>query len=379
MRALLIAAILAAAPGVLAAQGSLFGIRGFGHPGRAMSVRSLGTGGAFAPVDELSSTNPGAVGGAALFAASFSALQDFRAVSSLAGDEDVRAARFPLIAVAGPVGRSKFAVGLSFSTYLDRDFALAQTDTLILRGVPVEVFDTTFSRGGFSDIRAALGYKLGRRGAIGLGLHLITGATRNELRRTFTDTLYASGGQRAEISGQAFGVSVGVVQQFSSTFVLAASARTDGTLRINRDSTRVSQSRLPVTVQGGLKWRPSPRLDVGAQGTFRTWSRSDADLVAQGAPGAADTYDVGIGLEYATDKRDFFHLPIRAGFRYATLPFYLVRGEQATEIGGSLGTGQRLAQGRASLDLALEYLRRSDGTGRRENAVLVSVGVTVRP
>ena len=379
MRRLLNAAALAVLmPSIVAAQGSQFGVRGLGHPGRETSIRSLATGGSFAPMDELSVLNPAAIGALGTFTATFTTQQDFRTIENALGSNNVRTVRFPLVTLGGPIRRSKFAVGLSLATYLNRDYSLATQDTLSIRGAVVPVFDTLVSQGGVSDFRFATSYRFTPRGSIGLGLHLLSGSTRNEFRRTFFDTSFVSGRQRAELSYQAFGLSVGVVQQLTSKFVVAGSARYDTPLKINLDSTRVSQTALPVTLNGGFKYRVAKGLDVAASGTYRTWSKADADLVAQGAPGAVSTIEGAAGLELATG-RNAFSKPLRAGIRYASLPFYVTTGAQAHEIAGSLGTGQFFGNSRASVDLALEYLRRSDGTGRRESSLVVSAGISVRP
>ena len=62
MRRLLPLLFLCAAPLPLVAQSSEFGTRGLGIPGRAESVRSLGTGGGFGLFDPGSSQNPAALG-----------------------------------------------------------------------------------------------------------------------------------------------------------------------------------------------------------------------------------------------------------------------------------------------------------------------------
>jgi len=377
-RLLLSAAIAAMVPSLLAAQGSQFGNRGLGQPGRLTSVKSLASGGAFAPMDELSSLNPASIAGLGAFTASFSGLQGFRTVTNAAGEEAVRESRFPLITIGGPVRNSPLSIGLSLGTYLNRDFAIATQDTVTLRGVPVPVFDTVISKGGVNDFRLAASYRTSKRGSVGLGIHVLSGSTRNELRRTFFDTNYASGRQSAELAFSALGVSVGTVQQFGSRLVVAGSARFDGTLRTDRDSVRASSVSLPMTLNGGLKLRVRQGFDVAASGTYRSWNRADASLVAQGAPGATNTIEGAFGLELATGRNPFSR-PLRAGIRYATLPFYVVRGSQPNELGASIGTGQYFGNARAAFDLSLEYLTRKDGTGRRETALVVSAGLSVRP
>lgn len=368
-----------ALPGVLAAQASQFGDRGLGQPGREMSVRALGTSGALATFDEGSSLNPASIAGLQVFTASFTTLADFRSSTNAAGSANERVTRFPQVMIAGPIPRSRFAIGLSASTYLNRDFGLATQDTLLLRGVPVPVFDTTVSKGSITDVRLALAYRTGGRGALGIAFHVLNGSTRNQLHRIFADSNYAPAVQAAELSYSGVGVSVGIAQALSSALAVSASARWDSKMTTDRDSTRVLSVAMPLTFTGAIRGRPTSRLDLGLQGIFRTWDRANDALVTAGAPGAANTYEVSFGGEYTADKNRPFRRPIRFGARYATLPFYVVTGAQPKEYGASIGTGTRFAANRAGIDLSLEHLWRSDGTGRKETAWLIGLGVSVRP
>src|SRR5918999_809719 len=113
------------APGVTVAQSSQFGVRGLGLPGRAVAVRSIGSGGAFGLFDPESSQNPAALAGVAVLTSSFTITQGFRQVENPAGETSVRDTRFPQLMVAGPVRQFPAALGFSFSNYASRDFTLA--------------------------------------------------------------------------------------------------------------------------------------------------------------------------------------------------------------------------------------------------------------
>lgn len=372
-------ALAAAAPSLLAAQSSQFGVRGLGMPGRESSVRGLATGGSFAPYDETSTLNPASVGGLPTLTASFSLLGEYSTSTNPAGSGSTRITRFPLAFFGGPIPRTRLAIALSASTYLDRDFGLATIDTVLLRGLPVGVNDTLTGRGGITDVRLAVAWRTGRTGAIGFGVHVLNGSTRTELRRTFGDSTYTAVGQSAELSASGVGFDVGFVQQIGQRIAVSGSARYDARVRIERDSTPAFDVNLPLTFTGGFKWRIAPKFDVAALGIYRTWSRSDAQLVAQGTAGAANTFELGAGLELLNDVRRPWRKPIRLGGRYATLPFYLERGIQAHEYAATAGTGTRFGGGRGGIDLTVERVWRADGTGRRDASWLVSLGWSVRP
>ena len=364
--------------GPLGAQSSQFGVRGLGLPGRALSTRAMGTGGSFGLFDAGSSLNPASIGEYTALTATFGILQNYRSSENPAGRETGRDTRFPQIAVAGPVKRIPISLGASFSTYTNRDFSLATSGTEIVRGAPVDFADTLTSRGGISDLRVAGSYRLSDRVSFGAAVHVLTGVNRSELRRTFGDTAYRGIRQRAEVSYAGVGFGTGVLVRVLPNLTLAAVGRRDGHVSVERDSTSVGSIDMPYLVGGGLRWRPIPRLDVAGHLLFRGWSRSDAGLRAFGGTGADNTTEGALGLELVRSVRRPTTLPIRLGARWSSLPFPVIDGEQPSELSFAAGTGIRFADSRGGIDVALERVRRTAGE-YRENAWLVSLGVTVRP
>jgi hypothetical protein len=369
---------LAIVPGIAGAQSAQFGARGLGFPGRGLAVRAISTGGAFGLVDPESSQNPAALASVQNLTSVFTITQGFRNVENPAGTASVRDTRFPQLMVAGPVRRFPAVVGFSFSNYTSRDFTLATSETIDLRGVPLNVSDTFSSRGGLNDFRIAGSYRFGTQWAVGAGFHIISGSNRLTSTRIFDDPNYLSSRQRSELSFTGVGVSVGVTRQFGPNFAVSAVARSDGHVNMDRDSTRVGPIDLPYSAGLGLHWRPSPRLDLAGQALVRTWSGANSDLLALGGTGAQNTVEAAVGAEYLPDPRRPYRRPIRLGAHYATLPFPLLPGQQGREFGVSAGSGVRFAQQRAGVDLALEHVWRSEGV-YSENGFILSVGISVRP
>jgi hypothetical protein len=378
VRRFLLPVLLAVLPAAADAQSSQFGVRGLGQPGRPVSARSVGSAGAFGLFDPESSLNPAALDGLAAVTAVFTGTQSFRSVENPAGSASLRESRFPLLLFGGPVRRFPMALAVGFSSYASRDFTLATVDTLSIRGTPVPVADSLSSRGGISDLRLAGSYRVAPGWAVGGGFHILTGTNRAEFHRSFEDGAYLPVNQDAELSFAGVGVSLGTVRELGPRLAVAALLRADGHVSVERDSATVSQVDLPYTLGVGLRYRLSPRLEVGTQGLYRTWSGANSDLVADGAPGAKNTYEISIGGEYVGDPRRPFRRPLRFGARYATLPFLLSTGAQPDEFSVSAGTGARFAQQRAGIDLSLEHFWRSAGAFS-ERAFVVTLGVSVRP
>lgn len=378
MRRALLLLLLVSAPGVAPAQSSQFGVRGLGFPGRGLAARAAASGGAFGLFDPESSQNPAALGGVTELTSVFTINQGFHHQENPAGTASTRDTRFPQLMVVGPVRQSAAALGFSYSNYTDRDFTVATSETIDLRGVPVGVTDSFSSRGGLSDLRLAGAYRIHNRWTLGMGFHVITGSNRLESRRSFDDPSYLSSHQSAEISYAGIGVSGGVIRQFGSRFALAAAARSDGHLNVDRDSARVSTVDLPYTFGLGARWQPIPKLNLAAQTIIRTWSGANSDLLQQGGTGAENTFELAAGAEYTPDPKRPFRRPLRLGAHYARLPFPLLPGEQGREFGVAAGSGMRFAQQRGGIDLTVEHVWRSEG-GHSERAFIVSLGISVRP
>ena len=377
-RALLLFVLAACVPAAARAQSSQFGVRGLGLPSRWLGTEAFSTGGAFGLFDSQSALDPAALASLTTLTAGFSGLQDFRHDENPAGSRSLRDTRFPLLTAGGPIQRYPAAVGVSFSNYTSRDFTLVSAGTVALRGVEVPVTDTVSSRGGLSDLRFAGAYRVGTAWVFGGAFHVITGSTRLRFRRAFADTSFQTAADSSEISYAGVGVSLGVIRNFGPGFSLAATARSDGHVNVDRDSTRIGTIDLPYTFGFGLRWRARPKLELASQVMLRTWSGANSDLLAQGGNGADKTVEVSLGGKFTPDSRHPSRRPIRFGARYGTLPFPILVGEQPHEFGVSLGTGIRFAQERAGIDLGLEHVWRSAGV-YSERAFLLDVGVTVRP
>jgi hypothetical protein len=370
--------LLAVTPGMALAQSSQFGVRGLGFPGRALTARALASGGAFGMFDAESSVNPAALGAAGTLTSVFTISRGSLHEENPGGTASTRDTRFPQLMVVGPVRRSTGALGLSYSNYSSRDFNVATSHTIDLRGVPVEVTDSFSSRGGLSDLRLAGAYRLSNRWMLGAGFHVITGSNRLDSRRSFNDPNFLPSRQNAEVSYAGIGVSAGIIRQFGRRFALAAIARSDGHLNVDRDSARVGTIDLPYTLGLGLRWQPASKLDLAAQTLVRTWSGANSDLLQQGGTGAQNTLEVAGGLEYTPDPKRPFHRPIRVGAHYTQLPFPLIPGDQGHEFGISAGSGARFGQQRAGIDLTVEHVWRSEGV-YSESGFIVSLGISVRP
>jgi hypothetical protein len=385
LSAIVMLALVSVAP----AQSSQFGIRGLGVPGRELSARSLGLGGGYGLFDGESSLNPAALSTLATATALFTSTGSWGSATNPLGTQSSRDTRFPQTLVGGPIPGSRFAIGVSYSLYTDRDFTVVSDGIASPRGVPVVVHDTLSSRGGVDDLRIGTSMRVSSTLAIGAAFHFLPGSNRLSSRRYWEDTSYHSPSESAELSYGGTGVSIGALWQPMHALQLAAVYRRDGSLTVNRDSTGVGQVliptatigvvQMPATISGALRLTPGARFSIMASGTSRNWSVADSSLTSQGAPGARNTVEFNGGLELYRDLRRPNKYPLRLGFHYATLPFLLASDPQPSEISFSIGTGRRFAADRGGFDIALQRVSRSQGSSYTETAWLVTVGLSVRP
>lgn len=371
--------VLVAVAGGAEAQSSQFGVRGLGFPLRPLSVRATATGGAFGLFDPESALNPASIGMVARFFADFQTVQSWRRSESPSGSGSARDNRYPGIFITGPIGGTRLAMSLSASGYTDRNFSLASRDTITLRGQPVEVLDTLNSQGGISDLRAALSWRQSPQVQWGFGIHLLTGSNRIFSHRVFTDTSYAGVSENNTLSYLGVGLSAGVVARLGNMVTLGGMVRADDHMHIERDTSKVASTKLPLTISGGVRIQLGERLQLAGSGLFRNWSVADADLVAQGGVGSTNTTEISAGLEFLADPKRPAHHPLRLGVYHAKLPFPLQRGQDADETAISIGSSLRFGGDRAGLDLALSRVWRKGAPGFTERAVLLNLGISLRP
>jgi hypothetical protein len=356
--------LLTAGPPVrLSAQDSQFGIRGLGTPGRFETVRSRSTGGGLGAFDALSPLTEASLGDLQQLAATAAGGASYRNVNLAGATTSLRAMRFPVMGLAGPVfGRLVLSGG--FTTYLDRTWDVRLRDSMRLRGAMRPYWDELASDGGVTDLRLAAALRVSARFALGAAVHVLSGSTRETATRVFDDTTYHPIKQNDEVRYDGLGVSGSLLVDPLPELRLSLFARSDNRLRARLGDVVTAQTDLPRTFGGGLRWAPSPSVRLAGTVTRRTWSTA--------GPGAFNTVSWSAGLEVGAG-----YSPLRIGVRGGQLPFGTAQ-TAPTEVGFAAGTGRAFSGGRALVDVGVEHLRRA-GAGLSERVWTVMLGFTVRP
>jgi hypothetical protein len=347
----------------LAGQDSQFGIRGLGTPGRWESVRARATGGAFGPFDPLSPLVDATLADVGHLTASAMVGTSYRDAAVAGASTALRATRFPLMLLAGPVAPRLVLAG-GFTTYLDKSWDVTTRDSVLLRGTMARYRDDIGSDGSVADLRFAAASRLTPRLALGGGLHLLAGSTRATAQRTFDDTVYHAVQQTSDVRYDGFGVSGSALVGLAPGLSVALWGRSDTRLRARVLGATTAQTDLPKMAGGGVRLIPSPSARFAAAVAWRSWSHA--------GPGAFNTWTWSAGAELGGGLA-----PIRVGVRGGQVPFG--PGSTApTEFGVAVGTVRAFSQGRALVDFALERLERKGG-GLDERVWTLLIGITVRP
>lgn len=373
-RIVLVVALMALGTSDSSAQTSVYSVLGLGYPGRAISVRTRAMGGGLATLDPGSALNPGAVAAYRQLSTSVTVTSSFREYTvndtTVAGLKDTR---FAYASIGGPFGNAPVAFNLTFATYLDRTYDVVDTGRVEIRGDTVGYVENISSDGAVIDLRGAVAWEIDPKLRAGVAFHILSGTTENVFRRNFEGTDYAPLNRDDRVSFTGFGGSAGIVYLPEPYLRLAASVRinSDVSVKLTEDVT-FGQTPLPTEVSGGVFFAPVPTIRFASTAIWRSWSNTAKGLLAPDAANAYDTWEIGSGVELQGPG----NLPLRFGFRYAQLPYS--PAEQAREINLSFGSGFGFAQGRATLEFAIERAMR-DGGGAEEKVWMLSFELRVVP
>ena len=386
----ILAGLLLVALGASAAeaQGNL-STQGFGYPPGQLSTSSMSVGGGTAEMDPASGLNPAA---AALWGATVLFMQyepELRTVKTASGSARTTTARFPMVGISVPLVR-RLTAQVSASTFLDRTWNSASETTQDIGGTPVDAIEFFSSNGGITDFRLALAYSASPRFQLGVAGHVVSGENRITIEQQFPDTVTFSGTtQRSDISYGAFGASGGLVWRPSSALGIGASIRVGGDMETQAGDTVLSSAKMPMRYGVTVAYSGISGLGLSARAGFDEWSAMEPLRRAGSNMRAFDAWDYGVGADVAGPTIGRRTIALRLGARYRGLPFGAggaPGGEQSpvNELSFSGGFGIPLGVGRSQLDVGVvRATRKLESTVTlnpvQESAYIFSFGVRVRP
>ena len=359
-----------------AAQGTLSG-QGFGYPAGGLSTHAEGVGGSIAENDPLSPINPAGLTAWGRPGLYFQYDPEFRTLQTNGGSDHTLTARFPLISGALNIG-SRFTLGISSTTYLDRTWETSFTGYAHFQGGDSSLYNERFSTdGAINDFRGALSFAVLPTLSIGVAGHVLTGQNRLLISRTFADTTFALFSQRSELSYTGHSVSGGISWRPLPTLSVGVSGDAGGTLNSFRNDTSLSSARVPKRVGAGTVFGGISGLLLSANAEWNGWSAMNG--LAESEVRAVDGWDWGLGAEVRAPSLLGQELPVRLGYRRRILPFE-ADGAEVHETDYSLGLGIPVSRGRSRVDVAFTRANRNSALPDvQEHAWIMSFGFFIRP
>lgn len=369
------------APAAATAQ-SLFSTRGLGLPIHPTDARARGLGGVGLGMQgaELGWMNPADVVGLAAPGLALSYQHDDFSASFDGREHDGGTARFPLVLGAFPIGR-RAAVLIGAAGFLDQNWAVERTDTLVVDGDSISVLDRFTSEGGVTQLRIGGGYRVLDQLVLGAAFDYYLGSVQRSGGRIFPGESQP-GCCRSEWRYSGTGGSVGLEWRPSGALTVATAATFGGTLEADSDDAGATDTAydIPTRLGVGASGRVSNNLLVALSGEWSGWGTMDETLAEEG--GARDVISLHGGLEW--DGATLFGrtLPIRLGGRRAELPFGWGTPEApsgwADETAITSGLGVILGNGAVRADIAGERGSRGGSeAGIEESFWRTTLSVTV--
>ena len=353
------------------------GSQGFGYPPGQLSAYSRSVGGGTAETDALSPINPAALALMRRGGLYVQSEQEQRSLDAAGQSSSTRNFRFPLMYAVIPVG-ARGTIGVSFSTMLDRTWGTEIRATQVFGTDSASYVERFRSSGAMNDIRAAGSWALRDDLILGIGVHLFPGENRLAIGRVYDDSLsYAPLRDSSNVNFFGSGVSGGVMWRPSRSLTVGASGRYGGALKLWEGDTVRSKADAPSRFGVGVRYDIVPGTGVALRADRTIWSR----MAGLGSPAATpeDTWDYGVGIDALGPRLIGQQFTLRGGARHRTLPF-LARGETVRETAFTFGAGLPLISGRGQLDLFVERAtRKADDVDATERSVTFGLGLTVRP
>ncbi|MDQ2767972.1 MAG: hypothetical protein M3Y30_12550 [Gemmatimonadota bacterium] len=359
-----------------AAQGTL-STQGFGYPAGGLSTHAEGVGGSIAENDPLSPVNPADLSGWGRPGLYFQYDPEFRSLQANGNSDHTLTARFPVIAGALNIG-SRFTLGISSTTYLDRTWATSFTGYAHFQGGDSSLYNQRFSTdGAINDVRAALSFSVLPTLSVGIAGHVLTGQNRLLIARTFADTNFALFSQSSTLSYTGHSVGGGVSWRPLPIISVGVSGDAGGTMNSFRNDTSLSSARVPKRFGFGTVFGGVSGLLLSANAEWNGWSAMNG--LAESEVKAVDGWDWGLGAEVRAPSLFGQEFPLRLGYRHRILPFEANEAE-VRESDYSLGLGIPVSRGRSRVDIAVTRANRNSALPDvQEHAWIMSFGFFIRP
>jgi hypothetical protein len=332
-------------------------------------------GGATGEADSQSPLNPAAIGFMTGAIVMMQAEPEYRELRIGDRTQRTSVSRFPLFHGGLQLG-SRWAVGLSASTLLDRTWETTTRDSQVINAETVRHTRTQRSDGSISDLRLAVAFAPTPWLRIGIGGHALSGRDQISATLAFDDTVrFATDIQGSSVSFGGNAVSVGAQTLWARKASVGVSYRKGGGLSAYEGRNTIGRGSAPDHYGVSLIYLGITGTALAVRAARDKWSNLD---------GMAPTlnihegWDVGVGADVTGPTYGERPVSLRVGGRWRTLPFS-ASSTPVKERTVSGGFGFPMARGAVQLNLGVLRAWRSDGADNSESGWTISTGFAVRP
>lgn len=282
-----------------------------------------------------------------------------------------------------PIIRGKFGISGSFAPLSRANYRTFQQSTRFIdRGSVQDTLRYSIQNegsGGVNRAELGFGWRLNNYISVGYAASAVFISQNDDYTGSFGDVSYRTVQYAYETSGvgmgNRFGASVRLPDLFRDSDQVGIGATVSLPVQIDASQEKVSGDvvqtidpinlgegtiKMPMKLSGGLNYRPSNLMLIGAEGLYEGWSdyRNDLSSSASGNVDFKDRYKMGLGFQYfpyvTGSDRFLSNFKYRLGASYDTGHFS-IEGEDINTLMFSLGLGIRSPNSGSSIDLSLEY------------------------
>jgi hypothetical protein len=302
---------------------------------------------------------------------------EYRRIITGSVTDKTTTARYPLFAGVIPLG-SKWALGISSATLLDRTWTTTEKGNVIFGTDTVNSTIINGSNGSINDLRIAAAWAPAAFLRLGLGGHLISGSDRVFSGLSFDNPAYANFSDSSTLGFDGGAVSGGIELVAPKFAIASASFRKGGRLNATRSDTALGSARVPDRLGFSLAYVGAAGTQIAARTEYDKWSALNG--LRRGSAVAVDSWDTSVGADITGPRFGSQAFMLRVGGRWRTLPFEVgANNNKVREQSFSGGFGTAFGGGRVLTDISLVHSRRDAGIATSERAWTLSIGLGIRP
>lgn len=242
--------------------------------------------------------------------------------------------------------------------------------------------------GGINRAELGFGWEINSNISVGYAGSLIFASIKNDIRSAFLDQSYQTVSYQLRTSGIGFGHRFGTYLSFPQLFSDQDQLNLGFTasLPVQLNAERIQETNttnqtitiedgpalgkgnisLPMTLSGGLSYRPFSRLMIATEGLYERWSDFENEINTGANSLYKDRYKIGGGLSYfpyfSNSDKFLSNFKYRLGTSYDS-GHLQIDGQSIETLKFSFGLGIPAQRSASSIDISFDYGFRGTNAG----------------